>query len=405
MSILFPTEKFGEDVSYYKKMTKRQRSQNISSIQYDIINGLMSNNETPPWIINTLLVPLFPQGYKLPVIKRKFFKGRFCGITYSFINCPFIYSSSLFYGAKKYLRSWARQDKGKEKVIIAYSLTTYTLKAMNYVKKINPDIKTIIIVPDLPQYTYRHSNNIVIHIKNLLGKKKVLKCIDKYSAFTDGWLLFSEHMKKEIPNCNKYMVFEGVATDIFSSVDSHRIVSENNYEILYGGGLNKNYGLQTLLDAFSLIKDSRYKLVLAGKGDMQEEIIKRKMSDNRIIYLGEIPREKLLELEKGADLLVNPRTNSGIFTKYSFPSKNMEYLSSGVPMLGYKLEGIPREYDEFINYFKESTAESLSQAIIDICTVKKEISIQKANVAKEFVLNNKNKTVWGNKIFQFIKNI
>ena len=38
---------------------------------------------------------------------------------------------------------------------------------------------------------------------------------------------------------------------------------------------------------------------------------------------------------------VNPRQNNEEFTKYSFPSKTMEYLASGVPVVAYKLDGIP----------------------------------------------------------------
>jgi hypothetical protein len=49
-----------------------------------------------------------------------------------------------------------------------------------------------------------------------------------------------------------------------------------------------------------------------------------------------------------ADVLVNPRPNNEEYTKYSFPSKNIEYLMTGKPVVGYMLDGMPPIYKEFM---------------------------------------------------------
>ena len=124
--------------------------------------------------------------------------------------------------------------------------------------------------------------------------------------------------------------------------------------------------------------------------------------DPRVAYLGEIPRNKLLAYQKDADLLINPRINAGIFTRYSFPSKNMEYMSSGTPMVGYKLEGIPEEYDNYINYFAEPTAESIASCIVKLYH-NYDAAKARAASAQEYVRNTKNKHIWGQKILQFME--
>ena len=63
----------------------------------------------------------------------------------------------------------------------------------------------------------------------------------------------------------------------------------------------------------------------------------------RIEFLGMLPRTDVLELQSKATILVNPRQPVGDFTKYSFPSKTIEYMASGTPLLMYKLPGIPEE--------------------------------------------------------------
>ena len=358
LSIMMPPEN-----DYYKQQSKRFRSQNITAVQMSILNGLKEVNSSSPWVVNTPLVSLFPKGYKTPVVHSRKIDCDFKGINHSFLNFSPAYSSSLFYGAKKHLKKWAKKRSDKQKIVIAYALTTYTCMAMSYIKSIDPKIKTAIIVPDLPQFTYRDSKNPLLNLKNHIGRTSVCNTIKRKSDKIDVWLLFSDKMKEELPALKRSMVFEGIATDIFNGISSKTLFDEKKKTILYAGGLHTNYGVKLLLEAFSLIKGDDWRLILAGTGELVNEIKMRSEKDTRIIYKGEIPREELLALEKSVDLLVNPRVNSGIFTRYSFPSKNMEYLSSGTPMLGYKLDGIPDEYDRYINYFTEDSPKALSEAI------------------------------------------
>ena len=60
-----------------------------------------------------------------------------------------------------------------------------------------------------------------------------------------------------------------------------------------------------------------------------------------------------------ATLLINPRFSNEEYTKYSFPSKNMEYMASGTPILTTKLPGMPKEYYEYIYLFEEESIEGM----------------------------------------------
>lgn len=396
LSILYP-----RDECVWDKYVKKHRSQNISAIQYALLEGLSSNESTECTVLNTLLVPLFPTGYKRPIVHSQNFlieniKKSKC---FSYLNVRGLYTSSLFYGAKKHLKQWA-SEKNENKIAIAYSLTSYTVKAMHYLKKVNPNIKTMIIVPDLPEYTYRESTRFLKKMISSLGKKRVEKSLQKNLSFVDKLILFSEKMNEKL-NASSFTVFDGIATEDFKNIKSERLVQDDTIEILYAGGLSESYGVQLLLDAFNMLKSDRYRLILAGRGPMQEKIKKESEKNSKIIYLGEIPRAKLISLEKGANVLINPRINSGIFTRYSFPSKNMEYLSSGVPTIGYALEGISTEYEKYINYFKEESATALAETIQSVCEKDYKIAKQRAQEAQEFVFKNKNKSFWAEHIVRF----
>ena len=66
---------------------------------------------------------------------------------------------------------------------------------------------------------------------------------------------------------------------------------------------------------------------------MVEKIIACSKKDNRIVFKGMVPNKIVVEDQLKATLLVNPRPSIGEFTRYSFPSKNMEYMVSGTPMV------------------------------------------------------------------------
>ena len=100
-----------------------------------------------------------------------------------------------------------------------------------------------------------------------------------------------------------------------------------------GGGLTKKYGVIELLNAFERLQDENCRLVICGSGDAENDIIEASNRDRRIIFKGLLPRKEVLSLQKSSTILVNQRSNNEEYTKYSFPSKIMEYLSSGTPVV------------------------------------------------------------------------
>jgi glycosyltransferase involved in cell wall biosynthesis len=91
-----------------------------------------------------------------------------------------------------------------------------------------------------------------------------------------------------------------------------------------------------------------------------------------------------------------------ISPKYSFPSKTMEYMASGKPVVMYKLDGIPDEYDEYLFYADGSNGiEGLATKLKEVLN-NYDSALVKAECAKEFVLNNKNAKVQAKRILDFV---
>ena len=55
-------------------------------------------------------------------------------------------------------------------------------------------------------------------------------------------------------------------------------------------------------------------------------------------------RDIAVAMQRSAAVLVNPRRAEGVFTRYSFPSKTIEYLAAGRPVIMHALPGVPEDY-------------------------------------------------------------
>lgn len=206
--------------------------------------------------------------------------------------------------------------------------------------------------------------------------------IKKYS----GYIFLTKAMNEFLNPKNKpYCIMEGLYEG-----GSSKITTTNNsqtFVIVYAGSLHKQYGIETLINAFRSMNNDDMELHLFGAGDYVEEI--KKITDSNIIYHGVKDNIEVIEAEKKSDLLVNPRSKKELFTQYSFPSKTIEYMATGTPVLMQKLPGMPEEYCKYVFLYDDSV-ECLQAAILEIKKMPKKLRQEKGENARTFIIENKN---------------
>ena len=168
---------------------------------------------------------------------------------------------------------------------------------------------------------------------------------------------------KELFDNKPYTVIEG----FLPNCDFNYENKCESKTVLYTGSLNHAFGITTLLKAFESIKDPDYRLWICGAGDGQADVEAAAERDSRIIYKGFLPKSEIADLQTRCDVLINPRPAEGEYTKYSFPSKTMEYLLSGSKVVMHRLDGIGEEYYKFIRVIDDHTPEAIANAIVDAC--------------------------------------
>ncbi len=288
--------------------------------------------------------------------------------------------------------------------IIVYGIKQQLMHAAVDVKNQFPNrIKLCEIIPDLPEDVNTHGNivsSLISAVRNRFNRPS-----SEYFKYFDKYVFLTKYMQ-EVVGCKaeSFIVSEG----IYEEKVSKRIEHQENpsvFTIFYGGMLYEKFGIKNLVDAVHSIDNPSIRLQLCGFGDCADYIKELSQKDSRIQYLGVLARAEVLNLQSRASLLVNPRVPDGNpFTRYSFPSKTMEYFGSGTPTLLYQLEGIPEEYYNYC-YSIDSEhvdSQSLSDKIIEIIDTPVKDRLALASSARNFVLNQKNYKIVGKQIFDFI---
>lgn len=255
---------------------------------------------------------------------------------------------------KKFL---ARSAAGK-KLIVVYSPHTPFLKAAVYAKKLDPSVHICLVVPDLPQYM---NLSKAPHPVYDFFKKIDINIFMDLNQEVDSYVLLTRYMAAPMAvGSRPYTVAEGIIPSEYAPPQNTRAPGK---KIAYAGKLMESFGLKNLVEAFKLLDDENASLEICGGGELKDYVIKESQADRRIHYHGLLSAQAAAELMGNVDVLVNPRLNDSEYTRYSFPSKNIEYLMSGKVVVAYMLDGIPEEYRDFFIVPQDASPEALSRSL------------------------------------------
>ena len=259
---------------------------------------------------------------------------------------------------KDYVNRFVVNSKSKNKTIIVYCPHTPFLEAACFGKKLDSSIHIHMVVPDLPQYMNlsKKAHPIYDFFKKI-DILKMKKCIRQVDSFT----LLTEYMAEKLEvGTRPYIVVEGI-TDLQNVKVNQK--KKSGKKIAYAGKLIEAFGVKRLIEAFELIEDPETTLHICGGGELKSYVDVMCQKDTRIHYYGVVSSERANELLQSASVLVNPRQNDSEYTKYSFPSKNIEYLMTGSPVVAYMLDGIPKNYQDFFEVPHSNDTQALAEAI------------------------------------------
>lgn len=386
--------------AYNEKLNQCKEKPSVAPIVFEsaLLEGLYQNHADVE-IHSFPMIPAFPKSRFL------FFGGHTERLSCQYncrwlrtLNVPVFKQISRRLDTRKIMKKWMR-DNRDHGTVMTYSIPPFL--ASDVIKYANRyHVKAVAIVPDLPGDMYINDKaNFLIS-----GMKRVyLSSALKVQGMYDGYIYLTEEMRSVVAPDKPYTVMEGIASD--SDISGISVEKAPRRSVMYAGMLHEKYGILRLLDAFELADIPDVDLWLFGDGTAAEQVRERAESNPKIKYFGTRPRSEILQYERQATLLLNPRDPADEFTKYSFPSKTIEYMLSGTPLLTTELKGIPSEYFEHVFTAKDNGAQTLALAMREALSHSDEELKRMGEEAGRFIAKEKNAVKQAAKIMRFLQEV
>lgn len=250
-------------------------------------------------------------------------------------------------------------------------------------------IPQVAIVTDIPGIMSEGKDSFFSRLASFLLKRY------------QGYVLLTEAMNSLVnPTHQPYIIMEGLC-DVKEMEQMQHTTKKTI--CLYSGSLFPNTGIENLIYGFREKNIEDYQLHIYGNGPLVETLCKT--NDDNVKYCGVLTNQEIVSRQKEAKLLINPRPISLRYAEYSFPSKIMEYMVSGTPVLSTKLAGIPEEYRPYMYWIDDDSKEGIATAIQEVLSIPENVRDTKGHDARKFVLEKKNNIYQTKRILDLIERI
>jgi glycosyltransferase involved in cell wall biosynthesis len=371
-------------VPIFNKISSPQASISIAVIKYSrlIFEGFKRHLNEDCTGVFLIPIGMYPKA-KVFCFKSR----RVRGIYYlPFINILMFKQASIALSLACFALKWCYANRKEKKVVVFTCIYLPFLVPFVLLKQLSK-LKLTSFVPDLPVYEFTYAKS-ELSIKRMFVPIYI-SLTNALCRSVDYFVFITDAMKSKFGE-KPYSVVEGFI-DIAGGYSECPTLTVRK-TIMYAGAFLEKFGIKNLLEAFLLIPGG-YELWLFGSGEMESEIRIAAGRDPRIKLWGNVSNKEVMEYERYATILINPRFTSNEFTKYSFPSKILEYMSSGRPVLTTRLEGIPHDYHDKLYFIEDESIEGMRDAI-EWCLGKSDTELTEfGHCARNYVLAEKNNVV------------
>ncbi|MCC6483659.1 MAG: glycosyltransferase family 4 protein [Armatimonadetes bacterium] len=315
--------------------------------------------------------------------KGRLFMGRSAGRLPSgiagrivrYVNAPFIRRGSLH---RRYLHSMARavRKRGRPSAVVTYNAYPHNaVCGLRAVRDLN--VPWVCIAADAP------------------GETAERKVHDAILAQASGRVLLSWGLYRDTPGEPRLHLDGGIEEIRFAPSSME---PQPTPVILYTGALTKWGGVSLLIDAFALIRSQSAELWICGHGN-DAQVREAAQANPRIKWLGMVSEEKLREVSEAASVFVNPRPPEIKDNAMNFPSKVLEYLSYGRPVVSTWTDGLSPDYRDALIVLQSSDPEALASEIDTVLSWDTERLRLQAQKAHSFLQQK----LWSRQAERFLK--
>lgn len=178
----------------------------------------------------------------------------------------------------------------------------------------------------------------------------------------------------------------------------------STFTIVFAGRLSEDNGIELILKAVQQLPNPELRLVIAGNGSLCDMVKTAIETDSRITYVGQLLHTEVMAIYQKAQLLMCIRLTKQLDTGYFFPSKLIECMATGVPVLTTRIVGTNFDPAEYAYIVDQETAEGVGAGIINCMNKGAAYNFDIGEKARTFVLENLTWRKQCERIIDFIEN-
>lgn len=370
-----------------------------NNMQLGIINGLKNIVKDDLKVFSIRPIATYPNE-SIKYVKKEFVSISDCcnSLNISFINMPLIKKKSIYKSLLKTIRNEIEKSEDKDIILVVFNAVPFVSMPINKLAK-KYNLKSVCILADPPVDNIRRS--FIGKILREIRDEKSIRSIQSFDKLVVLNKNASDTFAQGIPSI---VVDCGIEIDEYRDEFIKKINIENQEKkIIFTGTIQEHSGIENLVKAMRFVTDEKAVLYIYGKGPMEEKIKEISKDMKNVCMRGFLPYDEIKKIQKEGYLLVNPSSVDHPINKVAFPSKLMEYMLSGTPVVSNKLECIGEEYNDNIYFFEKDTPECMGEKISSLLEMDYEEYMKIAKMAKKFIIENKDWNKQSKKIYEFIK--
>jgi glycosyltransferase involved in cell wall biosynthesis len=349
--------------------------------QLDLLDAVTRSEFPRPTVYAYFPVPAFPSGERLVCMPEGAILENGIEVWSLFhINFGPLKVLTLGLSAAWQVAKWAWQNRDTNRVVMTYNLNAPPAFLVGPICRLMK-VKFVPFIGDIYVPGEVSSDTFFRRLEFELQTRAI--------PMANGLIVCNESIIDDFAPERPHLLIEGGVSERLVKHFEEPRGANPGFHVVFAGQLSELNGVQLLLEAMELIDMENLRVTIMGDGPFAHDVRRDALIDKRITYLGLVDRDEVLRQYADADLLLNLRRTEYQTTRYVFPSKIVECMSTGVPLLSTCTGHVEKEFGEFLFLLEDETPKGLAEMIHFVASLYPPSRIEMGRRAQEYVLKNK----------------
>jgi glycosyltransferase involved in cell wall biosynthesis len=324
-----------------------------------LVEALKMGFEENVEVLSTAPLVDFPHSRMIIAPRAKWLIGNKIPATMmSYLNILGLKQLTRWIGTFFFVSRWILSNRTSRRVILLHGVQSCKLWGILFAQVFGR-CNTISYITDDLGISLSWEKSLTRKMRNL-DVALMLKGLQKASGVIAMTVCLAEKLAPGLPVLIMPTIRQSSANELEPKPGC---MDAGSFNIVYTGKLCQSYGLVLLMDAFMQADRPNWRLLISGWGEMEEQVRGFARNNPQVEYFGLLSSEELLELRQHADVLVNPKLTSTSTSDLAFPSKIVEYLSTGKPVVSTNLPIFDSEFRKHLVIAQSDSPEELIRCL------------------------------------------